>query len=147
MALTATFTRNEVEVKFGVGDTVRIVQRIVEGEKERLQAFEGIVIKIRGRGENKSFTVRRIGAQQIGIERIFPLFMPTIEQIEVVRSGGGGVRRSKLYFIRDKSKREIEKIYSRAKKREQNKKDSKSKKKSISKKTSSKRRTTRSKKK
>lgn len=104
--------------KFGVGDTVRVVQTITEGDKKRLQAFEGIVIGIKGRNVNKSITVRRIGTAQIGIERIYPLASPSIEKIEVVKSGVRGVRRAKLYYIRDKSRKEIEKIYSRAKVRE-----------------------------
>jgi large subunit ribosomal protein L19 len=116
------------EVEFGVGDRVRVTQRIKEAEKERLQTFEGIVIKIKGREENKTFTVRRIGVQQIGIERIFPLSSPMIENIEVVRRGKRGVRRAKLYFIRNQSKREIEKIYTRSKRRKLAKTVSKKKK-------------------
>lgn len=105
------------DTEFGVGDTVRISQKITESGKSRTQMFEGIVISVKGREENKSFTVRRIGAQQVGIERIFPLSSPTIEKIDVVRSGTEGVRSAKLYFIREKSKREIEKIYSRTKRK------------------------------
>jgi len=111
MALTAQIN----ESKFGVGDTVRVYQRIVETEgKERTQIFEGIVIGIKGHGKGKSFTVRRIGAQKIGIEQIFPINSPNIQKVEVAREGVRGVSRSKLYFIRDKNPREIEKIYSRA---------------------------------
>lgn len=113
MALTATHN----ETTFGVGDTVRVLQKIKEGEKTRNFAFEGMVIGIKGSQENKTFVVRRIGAQKIGIEQIFPLNAPTIEKIEVKRAGLRGVRHAKLYFTRDKSKREIEKIYSRAKRR------------------------------
>ena len=112
------------EVTFGVGDQIKVIQNIHEGEKTRLQAFEGIVIKIKGREENQSFTVRRIGIQQIGIERIFPTLTPTIERIEVVKKGTRGTRRAKLYYIRDKSKKEIEKIYTRAKRKEETKKKS-----------------------
>ena len=101
------------DTKFGVGDTVRVLQKIKEGDKERTQAFEGMVIGIKGREENKSFTVRRIGAQQIGVERIFPLEVPTIEKVEVVRKGTKGVRRAKLYYTREKSRRNVEEIYSR----------------------------------
>lgn len=103
--------------KFGVGDTIKVTQKIKEGEKTRKKVFEGIVIKIRGRQENTSFTVRRIGVGQIGIERIFPISSPMIEKIDVVRHGTKGVRRSKLYYLRDKPKREVEKIYTRAKKK------------------------------
>ncbi len=113
MALTATLKG----IEFGVGDTVRVIQRIVEGNKERLQAFEGMVIGIKGHGDGKTFTVRRIGSAQVGIERIFPFLTPTIENLEVVRKGVKGTRHAKLYYTRDKSKREIEKIYSRASRR------------------------------
>lgn len=105
------------ETQFGVGDVVRISQRIKEGEKQRIQITEGTVISIKGRNENKTFTVRRIGAQQIGIERIIPLFSPTVEKIEIVRKGMQGVRHAKLFYIRKKSKRQIERIYSRSNKR------------------------------
>lgn len=118
MALTA----KHKDTEFGVGDQVRVVQIIKEGDKTRKHAFEGMVIKIKGREENKSFTVRRIGVAQIGIEKIYPLESPTIEEIEVVRQGTRGVKRAKLYYIRDKPRREIEKIYSRAKKRKERKK-------------------------
>lgn len=110
MALKIKYNQNE----FGVGDRVRVVQRIKEDDKERLQTFDGIVIKIKGRENNKSFTVRRIGVQNIGIERIFPINTPSIESISVVKKGTRGTRRSKLYYIRDKSQKEIETIYSRA---------------------------------
>jgi large subunit ribosomal protein L19 len=101
------------DITFGVGDRIKVFQKLKEGDKARLQAFEGMVIGIKGREENKSFTVRRIGAQQIGIERIFPLVSPSIEKIEVVKKGTEGVRHAKLYYTRDKSHREVEKIYSR----------------------------------
>jgi large subunit ribosomal protein L19 len=104
--------------KFGVGDVVRVHQKIQESEdKFRTQVFEGIVLGIKGHAGRKTFTVRRIGAQKIGIEQIFPVLSPNIEKIEVVREGLPGVQHSKLYYIRDKSTREIEKIYSRAKKK------------------------------
>ncbi len=106
------------DVKFGVGDTVRVHQNILEGNKKRLQVFEGMVIAIRGRQENRNFIVRRIGSNQVGIEKIFPLNAPVIEKIEVVRSGVEGVRRAKLYFTRGLPKKEIEKIYQRKTKME-----------------------------
>lgn len=115
MALFATHN----DSKFGVGDEVRVVQKIQDGEKSRTQVFPGTVMGIKGRGVNKMFTVRRIGAQNIGIERIFPLASPTIEKIEVVKSGTVGVKHSKLYYIREKSAREIEKIYARARMKNQ----------------------------
>jgi large subunit ribosomal protein L19 len=110
MALTAEIKGST----FGVGDTVKVYQKVKEGEKTRLQVFEGIVIAIKGRGSTKTFTVRRIGEAQIGIERIFPLNSPNVERVQVVKSGLAGVRHSKLYFIRDKSKREVDKIFKRA---------------------------------
>lgn len=100
-------------VTFGVGDQIRVIQKIQEREKTRSAAFEGLVIAIRGRGENKSFCVRRIGEQKIGIERIFPLKLPSLEKIEVIKKGTAGVRRAKLYYTRKKSLKEIGKIYSR----------------------------------
>jgi len=114
MALTAIHN----DTKFSVGDAIRVSQKIQEGDKTRTQVFEGMVIGIKGRGKNKSFTVRRIGAQKVGIERIFPIDAPVVEKVEVVKKGGRGVRRAKLYYTRDKSRKEIELIYSRATKRE-----------------------------
>src|SRR3989344_200390 len=116
MALTLSFK----EVLFGIGDKVRVVQRIKEGEKERSTSFEGIVISIRGEGDNRMFTVRRLGAQNIGIERIFPLASPFLEKIEVVKKGTEGVNRAKLYYIRGKSQKEIDEIYTRAIRRSKN---------------------------
>jgi large subunit ribosomal protein L19 len=82
---------------FNPGDTLRVMVRVREGEKERLQAFEGVCIARRGGGVNESFTVRKISAG-VGVERIFPLQSPTIAEIGVVRKGR--VRRAKLYFLR-----------------------------------------------
>ena len=114
------------DTSFGVGDTVRVKLTIKEGEKSRIQTFEGMVIGIKGHGAGKSFTVRRIGTAQIGIERIFPVNAPVIDSVEVVREGTKGVKRSKLYYTREKHKREIEQIYSRAaKKTTKKKKESK----------------------
>ena len=83
--------------EFSPGDTVRVMVRVREGDKERLQAFEGICIARRGGGISESFTVRKISAG-IGVERIFPLHSPSISVIEVMRKGR--VRRAKLYFLR-----------------------------------------------
>ena len=83
--------------EFSPGDTVRVMVRVREGEKERLQAFEGVCIARRGGGINESFTVRKISAG-VGVERIFPLHSPSIAEIEVMRKGR--VRRAKLYFLR-----------------------------------------------
>jgi large subunit ribosomal protein L19 len=82
---------------FDPGDTVRVMVRVREGEKERLQAFEGICIARRGGGISESFTVRKISAG-VGVERIFPLHGPSIAEIALVRKGR--VRRAKLYFLR-----------------------------------------------
>ena len=80
------------------GDTVRVHVKVREGDKERVQVFEGIVIGMHRGGSRASFTVRKVSFGQ-GVERIFPLHSPTIEKIEVVR--GAKVRRAKLYFLRD----------------------------------------------
>ena len=82
---------------FAPGDTVKVHVKVVEGEKERVQAFEGVVIRKRGEGARASFTVRRI-SYGVGVERTFPLHSPMIERVQVVRRGA--VRRSKLYYLR-----------------------------------------------
>ncbi len=82
---------------FNPGDTVRVMVRVREGEKERLQAFEGVCIARRGGGIDETFTVRKISAG-VGVERIFPLHSPAIAEVELVRKGR--VRRAKLYFLR-----------------------------------------------
>ena len=82
---------------FAPGDTVRVMVRVREGEKERLQAFEGICIARRGGGINETFTVRKISAG-VGVDRIFPLHAPAIAEIGLMRKGR--VRRAKLYFLR-----------------------------------------------
>lgn len=82
---------------FNPGDTVRVHFKVVEGNRERTQIFEGVVIKRRGTGLGESFTVRRV-SYGVGVERSFPLHSPKIEKIEVVRRGA--VRRAKLYYLR-----------------------------------------------
>ena len=82
-----------------VGNTVDVHVRIIEGEKERIQVFTGVVIAIKGSGINQVITVRRIVANE-GVERVFPVHSPRIAKIEIVREGH--VRRSKLYFLRDR---------------------------------------------
>jgi large subunit ribosomal protein L19 len=121
--------------EFGVGDIVRVVQKVKDGDKTRKQVFEGMVIGIKGREENKSFTIRRIGAQQVGIERIFPINTPTIDEVEVVKEGKRGVRKAKLYFTREKSKKAIDEIYQRADKRGKTQKAKPAKKKAAKKTT------------
>lgn len=98
----------EQKAKFGdkvpaiePGDTVRVHVRIVEGKRERVQVFEGLVLAISGSGSNRSITVRRIGAHGIGVERIFPLFTPRVEKFEITRRAR--VRRAKLYYMRSRT--------------------------------------------
>lgn len=79
------------------GDTVKVHLKIREGDKERIQVYEGIVIKIRGEGVQKTFIVRKI-SYGVGVEKIFPFYSPTIDKIEVVKHGS--VRRAKLYYLR-----------------------------------------------
>ena len=102
------------DTEFGIGDKIKVYQRIKEGEKERVSIFDGMVLSISGRDTGTSFTVRKIGEAGIGIERIFPLYLPTIEKIEVIKKGTPGVRHAKLFYTREKSAREIESIYARA---------------------------------
>ncbi len=85
---------------FRAGDTVRVAVKIVEGDKQRVQNFEGICIARRGSGVGETFMVRKIGANSVGVERIFPIYSDSIEEIVVVRRGQ--VRRSKLFYLRDR---------------------------------------------
>jgi large subunit ribosomal protein L19 len=80
------------------GDTVRVHLRIVEGDRERIQVFQGVVMRMRRSGANANFTVRRIAAHGVGVERTFPLRSPRVERVEVLRHGH--VRRAQLYFLR-----------------------------------------------
>jgi large subunit ribosomal protein L19 len=84
--------------QFSAGDTVRVHAKVVEGTRERIQVFEGVVIRRRGGGINENFTVRRIASHGIGVERTFLIHSPRIDKIEVTRHGK--VRRSKLYYLR-----------------------------------------------
>jgi|SRR3970282_1578907 large subunit ribosomal protein L19 len=86
--------------QFNSGDHIKIHVRVIEGDKERLQPFEGDVISIRGEGVNKTFTVRKISSG-VGVERIFPLYSPKIAKIEILKKGQ--VRRAKLYYLRNLS--------------------------------------------
>ena len=83
----------------GSGDTVKVSVRVTEGSRERIQAFEGIVIAIKGKGVNKAITVRKV-AFGIGVERIFPVHAPIVSHIDVIKKGK--VRRAKLYYLRDR---------------------------------------------
>lgn len=82
------------------GYTVKVSTRIVEGDRERIQVFQGVIIKVRNRGAGSSFTVRRV-AYGVGVERTFPIFSPRVEKVEIVRRGKK--RRAKLYYLRDLS--------------------------------------------
>jgi large subunit ribosomal protein L19 len=84
---------------FRVGDTVKVMVRVVEGTKQREQAFQGVVIKQNGRGLSETFTVRKVSSG-IGVERVFPVHSPNVTKIEVLRRGH--VRRAKLYYLRDR---------------------------------------------
>ena len=90
---------NKSVPEFKAGDTVRVAVRIKEGNKERVQNYEGVCISIRGEGTGKTFIVRKMGANNIGVERIFPLYSESIESIEVLRRGR--VRRAKLFYLRE----------------------------------------------
>ena len=89
----------ETTPEFSVGDTVKVSVNIREGERERIQMFEGTVIAKRGSGVAETFTVRRV-AYGVGVERVFPLHSPNVKDVQVVRYGK--VRRSKLYYLRDR---------------------------------------------
>ncbi len=110
MSILEKFNKKQVEAAtegkdipdFQAGDTVRINVRIIEGDKERIQAFEGVCIARRNRGINSSFTVRKVSSGE-GVERVFPLYSPRLESIKLVRRGD--VRRAKLYYMRKLSGR------------------------------------------
>ncbi|MEW6118240.1 MAG: 50S ribosomal protein L19 [Nitrospirota bacterium] len=94
--------RKEV-TDFNIGDTVRIYVKVVEGDKERLQPFEGVVIARKGSGIRETFMVRKISFG-VGVERIFPVHSPSIDRIEMLKKGS--VRRAKLYYLRGKKGKE-----------------------------------------
>ncbi|GAB6943044.1 50S ribosomal protein L19 [Thermus brockianus] len=97
------YTRTDLP-EFRPGDTVRVAYRVKEGNRTRIQNFEGIVIKVKRNGYNSSFTVRKV-SYGVGVERIFPMNSPLIDKVEIVQRGRA--RRAKLYFIRALSEREI----------------------------------------
>lgn len=98
-----SFEQAQLESKavpaFRAGDTVRVAVNIKEGEKTRVQNYEGLCIAIRGQGTGRTFIVRKMGANSVGVERIFPLYSESIESIEVLRRGR--VRRAKLFYLRE----------------------------------------------
>lgn len=99
----ASFEQAQISEKniplFRAGDTLRLAVTIKEGDKSRVQNYEGICISIRGEGTGRTITVRKIGANGIGIERVFPLYSDSLEKVEVLRRGR--VRRAKLFYLRD----------------------------------------------
>ena len=94
---------------FNVGDTIKVHTKVIEGGKERLQAFQGIVLARRGTGLNSSFTVRKISYGE-GVERVFPLHSPAVDRVEV--TSAGRVRRSKLFYLRDRIGKSATKVKS-----------------------------------
>ncbi len=98
------FEKAQIEQKsipeFRAGDTLKVAIRIKEGDKSRIQNFEGICIARRGSRVGETFVIRKIGANNIGVERIFPIFSDSIEEIKVLRKGR--VRRAKLFYLRDR---------------------------------------------
>ncbi len=96
--LESAFVRDDVP-DFKAGDTVRVHVRVVEGGRERVQVFEGVVIARKGGGVNDTFTVRKMSFG-VGVERVFPVHAPIIQRVEVIRKGD--VRRAKLYYLRDR---------------------------------------------
>ncbi len=99
LKLIANDSMKETVPAFEIGDTIRVDVKIREGERERIQVFEGTVIAKKGSGVAETFTVRRV-AYGVGVERVFPLNSPNVADIKVVRHGK--VRRSKLYYLRDR---------------------------------------------
>ncbi len=88
------------QIDFVVGDIVKVFQKVTEGEKTRIQIFEGVVLGIKGRGENKTFTVRKM-VGDIAVERIFPVLSPSIEKVVVKAHSKKKIRRAKLYYLRN----------------------------------------------
>ena len=97
-SISADSLRKE-PIAFEIGDTIKVFVKIREGEKERIQMFEGTVIARRGSGVSETFTVRRV-SYGVGVERVFPVNSPAVDHIEVIRHGK--IRRSKLYYLRDR---------------------------------------------
>ncbi|MCL2486428.1 MAG: 50S ribosomal protein L19 [Oscillospiraceae bacterium] len=99
LKLISESSLREDNLEFSIGDTVRVSVKIREGERERIQVFEGTVIARRGSGVSETFTVRRV-SYGVGVERVFPYNSPNVAKVEVVRYGR--VRRGKLYYLRDR---------------------------------------------
>ncbi|MCQ2425080.1 MAG: 50S ribosomal protein L19 [Lachnospiraceae bacterium] len=102
MDLIKAFTNEQLKAEvpvLNIGDTVRIHNRIKEGNRERIQMFEGVIIAKKGGGISETFTVRRI-SYGVGVEKTFPVHSPNVEKVDIIRKGK--VRRAKLYYLRDK---------------------------------------------
>jgi len=97
------------ETDIHIGDTIRVHSQVIEGGKTRIQIFEGILIRFRGRDVDKTFTVRKIGAGSIGVERTWPVNGRSLVKLEVKKKAGN-VRRSKLYYLRDRIGREAVRV-------------------------------------
>ena len=97
-SITKEYKKNDIP-EFNVGDTVRVHVKIVEGQRERIQVFEGYVLKKQSGGISETFTVRRI-SYGVAVEKTFPVHSPNVEKVEIIRTGK--VRRAKLYYLRDK---------------------------------------------
>lgn len=103
MALYITHNKN----KFFVGDTIRVNYKIKEGDKQRIQAFDGVIIAAKGPVATRTFTVRKLANDRIFVERIFPVNSPWIDSIKKLRSPKTKIRRAKLYFLRNPKARKI----------------------------------------
>lgn len=103
--ISADFNGQQIHI----GDTLRVHSKVVEGTKSRIQVFEGILIRIKGRGENRTFTVRKIGASGIGVERTWPLDSKSLVKIDV-KKRASKVRRAKLYYLRSLTGREAVRV-------------------------------------
>lgn len=87
------------KINFVPGDTVRVFEKVREGEKTRLQVFQGVVLSIRGRGQNKTFTARKV-VDEVAVEKIWPISSPNVEKVDVKKHSKTRVRRAKLYYLR-----------------------------------------------
>ncbi|MFA4827522.1 MAG: 50S ribosomal protein L19 [Candidatus Shapirobacteria bacterium] len=103
MALTFKYG----DVEFKVGDTIKVNYKIKEKDKERVQAFDGVILAIRGSQENKNIIVQKAATDGVKVERIFPIISPWIDSIKKTRSPKGKINRAKLYFLRDQKSRSI----------------------------------------
>jgi large subunit ribosomal protein L19 len=103
MALTFKYG----DVEFKVGDTIKVNYKIKEKDKERVQAFDGVILGIRGSQENKNIIVQKSATDGVKVERIFPVISPWIDSIKKTRSPKGKINRAKLYFLRDQKSRSI----------------------------------------